>query len=214
MNRALRTLLGTDLLAFYEKVFETLEPGTAYLENWHTEHLAFKIARLAAGEFQRIIINQPPRTGKSLLASVALPMFLLGRDRACQIMAISHTADLARKFNLDRRRIAAADWYRELFPNMLLEIARDTELQTSLGGGCFASGMVGGVTGRGADVIIIDDPLKGAGSLSKARRAEVNAAYDNQVSTRLNQKRAGKVLIVMQRLHEDDLVGHVLARGD
>lgn len=214
MDTPLRGLLGSDLLSFSEQVFETLEPSTAYLPNWHIEYLAYNLARLADGEVQRMVINQPPRSGKSMLASVALPMFMLGRDPACQVMTISHTADLARKFNLDRRRIANTSWYRELFPGVTLEVARDMELQTTAGGGCFASGMVGGITGRGADVIIIDDPLKGADSLSKARRAEVNAAYDNQVSTRLNQKRDGKILIVMQRLHEDDLVGHVLKKGE
>ena len=213
MHGTVRTLLATSLLAFYEKVFETLEPGSVYLPAWHTEHCAFGLTELIEGNGQRLIINQPPRSGKSLLASVALPMFLLGRNPAIQIMAISHTSDLARKFNLDRRRIANAPWFRDLFPSFKLEIARSLELQTTRGGGCFASGMDGGVTGRGADLIVIDDPLKGADSLSKARRAEVNAAYDNQVSTRLNQKRSGKILIVMQRLHEDDLVGHVLERG-
>ena len=129
-------------------------------------------------------------------------------------MSLSHTADLARMFNQLRRRIMNEPWYREVFPNTILQIERSMELETTEGGGCYSAGMVGGVTGRGADYIIIDDPLKGADSLSKAKRTEVNAAYDNQISNRLNQKKEGKILIVAQRLHEEDLVGHVLAKGD
>ncbi len=207
-------ILRTDLVAFYSKVFDTLEPNTALMSNWHIEHLAWKLMGLPESRTKRLIINQPPRTGKSTLASVAYPMFLLGLDPSVQIICISHTADLAKKFQADRRRVASAPWFREVFPDFELSAARDNELRTTEGGGCFACGMLGGVTGRGADLIIIDDPLKGADSLSRAKRAEVNAAFDNQISTRLNQKKSGVIVLVMQRLHQDDLTAHVLEGGD
>jgi predicted phage terminase large subunit-like protein len=88
------------------------------------------------------------------------------------------------------------------------------ELLTTRMGSCYASGTGGGILGRGADVIIVDDPIKGIDALSEAERRRVAEFYDNTLVTRLNDKRAGAIVIIMQRLHQDDLVGHVLARDD
>ena len=205
-------LLHSNLMAFLQRVFATLEPGSRFRSNWHHEHLAWQLTRVQRGELRRLIINQPPRSGKSMLGSVAWPMFLLGRFPEKKLICVSHTSDLARKFNIDRRRIAQCEWYRRLFPNMRLEAARDMELVTTRGGSCYAAGVEGAVLGRGADVILVDDPLKGLESLSKAARQRVNEFYDNTLVTRLNNRRQGAIVIIAQRLHEDDLVGHVTAR--
>ena len=201
-------------MAFFTKVFGTLEPGTPFADNWHYEHLAWQLERVRRGELRRLIINVPPRSGKSLLASIAWPMFLMGQDPTRRLICVSHTEELARKFNVDRRMVASQPWYQALFPAFQLEAARDLELVTTQRGVCFASGVGGAVLGKGADVIIIDDPIKALAALSKAERRRVAEFYNNTLATRLNDKQTGAIVLIMQRLHEDDLVGHVLEKDD
>ena len=208
--------LRTDLVTFVEQAFATLEPGTPFVSNWHYEHLCWALERVLCGEVRRLIINVPPRSGKSIIASVAFPMFALGHDPSRRVICISHTEDLARKFSLDRRLVAQSPWFGQAFPGFRLTgpRPRDLELTTTLRGSVFAAGMGGAVLGRGADLIVIDDPIKAVDAFSKAERRRVNEAFENTLLTRLNDKRRGAIVIVMQRLHVDDLVGHVLERDD
>ncbi|SFM75632.1 phage uncharacterized protein (putative large terminase), C-terminal domain-containing protein [Methylobacterium pseudosasicola] len=212
MSVALRTTLAT----FVEQAFATLEPGTAFAPNWHYDHLCWALERVLCGDLRRLIINVPPRSGKSIIASVAFPMFALGHDPSRRVICISHTEDLARKFSLDRRLLAQSPWFGSAFPRFRLTgpRPRDLELTTTRRGSIFAAGMGGAVLGRGADLIVIDDPIKAVDALSKAERRRVNEAFDNTLLTRLNDKQLGAIVIVMQRLHVDDLVGHVLERDD
>ncbi len=213
-RRALEAMLRQDFMAFFMKVFATLEPGIGFAPNWHYEHLAWQLERVRRGEVRRLIINVPPRSGKSVLASVAWPMFVLGQDPTRRLICVSHTEELARKFNVDRRTIAQQPWYRSLFPGFGLQSSRDLEFITTRHGVCFASGVGGAVLGKGADIIVIDDPIKALAALSKAERRRVAEFYDNTLVTRLNDKQTGAIVLIMQRLHQDDLVGHVLEKDD
>lgn len=215
-QEALRLASRADLLTFVQRVFRALEPGTIFESNWHYEHICWVLQRVIRGEIRRLIINVPPRSGKSLMASVAWPLFLLGHDPTKRVICVSHTEDLARKFSIDRRAVALQPWYGNVFPGMRLTSSRprDLELITTERGGILATGVGGGILGRGADVIVVDDPIKGIDALSEAERRRVAEFYDNTLVTRLNDKRKGVVVIIMQRLHQDDLVGHVLERDD
>lgn len=210
MSAALRA----DLALFVEQAFTTLEPGTAFSSNWHYEHLCWALMRVLRGEVRRLIINVPPRSGKSIIASVAFPMFAVGHDPNRRIICVSHTEDLARKFSIDRRAIAQSSWFDAAFPACRLtgRRPRDLELTTTQRGSVLAAGMGGAILGRGADLIVIDDPIKGVDALSQAERRRVNEAFDSTLLTRLNDKQRGAIVIVMQRLHADDLVGHVVER--
>ncbi|MGH1590599.1 DUF5681 domain-containing protein [Methylobacterium phyllosphaerae] len=212
MSAALRA----DLALFVEQAFATLEPGTAFSPNWHYEHLCWALMRVLRGEVRRLIINVPPRSGKSIIASVALPMFAVGHAPNRRIICVSHTEDLARKFSIDRRAIAQSSWFGAAFPAFRPtgRRPRDLEMTTTLRGSVLAAGMGGAVLGRGADLIVIDDPIKAVDALSQAERRRVNEAFDSTLLTRLNDKQRGAIVIVMQRLHADDLVGHVVARDD
>ena len=206
-TRLLEAVLRQDLLAFVQRVFRDIDPGTQFVMGWHYEAIAWQLARVMRGECRRLIINVPPRSGKSVLATIAWPMFLWGHDPTLKMICVSHTEDLARDFSIKRRAIAESDWYQSLFPDTQMARLRDLELRTSRFGSCFASGVGGAILGRGADVIIVDDPLKGLDALSEASRRRVNDFFDNTLITRLNDKTRGAVVIIMQRLHEDDLVG-------
>jgi predicted phage terminase large subunit-like protein len=214
--RLLRAFLRKDLSAFVQKAFAALEPGIAYQHNWHIDHLCWQLSRVARGEVRRLIINVPPRSMKSITVSVAFTAWAMGHDPAKRIICVSYAGDLARKLSIDTKTVLDSPWYRELFPRMRLATKRPRhmELVTSEQGYRFAAGMTGAILGRGADLIIVDDPIKADDALSAAERRRVNEAFDNTLLTRLNDKKTGAIVIIMQRLHQDDLVGHVLAKGD
>ena len=210
----LRAIQRRHLSAFNEKVFHTLDPGTRYEHNWHLDHLCWMLTRVARGELRRLIINVPPRSMKSITVSIGFTAWVLGHDPTKRIICVSYADDLARKLSVDTRAILESSWYRELFPETRLASKRNTDLITTRRGQRYAAGMNGSILGLGADVAILDDPIKATDALSQAERRRVNDAFDNTILTRLNDKRTGAIVIIMQRLHEDDLVGHVTATGE
>jgi predicted phage terminase large subunit-like protein len=167
------------------------------------------------GAIQRLLINLPPRHLKSLLASVAFPAWLLGHEPAAEILCVSYAQELADKWSRDCRRIVMSPWYRWLFATRLARTPQAmAEFETTEGGRRIATGIGGVLTGRGADFIVIDDPLKPEEALSDRHRRHANEWYDHTLYSRLNDKAKGAVVLVMHRLHEDDLTGHVLAQDD
>src|SRR6478752_4858106 len=112
----LRALQRTELSCFAETVFRELEPGRPYLPNWHIEHLAWQLMRVARGEIRRLIINVPPRSMKSITVSVGFTAWVLGKDPTRRIICASYADDLARKLSVDTRTVLDSPWYQELFP--------------------------------------------------------------------------------------------------
>jgi predicted phage terminase large subunit-like protein len=149
---------------------------------------------------------------KSHCASVAFTAFLLGHDPSAQIIGVSYGQELSNKHSLDCRTIMASAWYQAVFPHTRLSSGRQAieEFMTTGQGVRLATSVGGLLTGRGADYIIIDDPLKPDEALSDSQRKAVNDWFDRNAYSRLNDKRKGRIILIMQRLHEDDLVGHVL----
>src|SRR5437868_4780120 len=174
-DRLLRAILRQNLSAFAQKAFATLEPGRRFSPNWHFDHLAWALSRVARGELRRLIINVPPRSGKSSLASIAFAAWVMGHDPTKRLICVSYSEELARKFSLYTRRVVESPWYRELFPGFELvpHRQRDIRLTTTKQGSRFAAGVGGAVLGQGADLIIIDDPIKALDALSEAERRRV-----------------------------------------
>ena len=203
-------ILRCDFASFIERSFYELNPQTRMLWAPHIELIAAKLDACRQGQVRRLIINVPPRHLKSLCASVAFPAWCLGHDPAAQIICASYGQDLADKFARDCRRIMASGWYRQLFSTRLGDRHPVHDFATTQQGTRMATSVGGVLTGRGADMIIIDDALKPDEALSESRRNAVNEWYDNTLLSRLNDKARGCIIIIMQRLHQDDLVGHVL----
>jgi predicted phage terminase large subunit-like protein len=207
-------VLRTDFCSFLSRCFLELSPEDRLLMNWHIEVLAAKLEACRQGKIRRLIINLPPRHLKSLCASVAFPAWLLGHDPTVQIICASYGQDLSDKLARDFRTIVAVKWYQALFGSRFLAQRQAVaEFVTTAGGFRLATSVGGTLTGRGADFIIIDDPLKPDEALSDSQRQRVNDWLDGTLLSRLNDKAYGVIIIIMQRLHEDDLVGHVLAQG-
>lgn len=211
----LRAILRTDFPCFLEKCFRTLDPGAEYVDNWHIHAIAHQLMRVWRGECRRLIINVPPRSMKSICVTIAFTAWVLGHDPRKRIISVSYANDLSRKLGLDTRTIIESSWFRALFPAFTLASNREMEMATTTRGYRLATSIGGSVLGRGADLIVIDDPIKGlAAAMSEAERRRVAEFYDSTLYSRLNDKMKGAIVIVMQRLHEDDLVGHVLERDD
>jgi predicted phage terminase large subunit-like protein len=202
-----------DLYTFTHRAFLELNRDARFLPNWHNELIASKLQACFEGKITRLIINVPPRSLKSHAASICLPAFVLGHKPSAQIICVSYGQELANKLALDCRTLMNSECYQSLFPVRLSQRKQSVqEFMTTANGFRLATSVGGVLTGRGSDIIIIDDPLKPDEAVSQTQRQGVNDWYDHTLSSRLNDKRTGCIIIIMQRLHEDDLVGHVVER--
>ena len=207
-----RAMLRSDFNGFIERSFYELNPTTPFQSNWHLEVIVAELEACRRGETKRLIINVPPRSLKSLCASIAFPAWLLGHDSSAQIICSSYGQELANKLSSDCRNLLASSFYQDLFSTRLSTHRQALQEFTTTKNGFRMATSVGGVlTGRGADFLIIDDPLKPDDALSNTQRKACNEWFDHSLYSRLNNKKDGCIILIMQRLHEDDLVGHVLS---
>jgi hypothetical protein len=214
-RRSFQALLRSDFRPFLEKAFSTLSSGRAFIPTWHLESIAYQLERVRRGEIKRLIMNMPPRSLKSLTASVAYPAFVLGHDPSQRIICVSYSGDLAKKHANDFRAVLEAPWYRELFPGTRIGPKdSETEIELTVRGSRLATSVGGTLTGRGGDLIIVDDPLKPDDAYSEAKRNAANEWFRSTLLSRLDDKRTGAIIIVMQRLHMDDLTGFVTSQSD
>jgi len=208
-------MLTTDQASFTMQCFHTVDPAHEYLHNWHIECVIEHLQAVERGEINRLIINMPPRSLKSITVSVAWPAWLLGKNPSTQIITASYGHDLSVKHSVDTRLIMESDWYKVAFPDTI--IARDQnekkKFQTTKRGHRKATSVGGSVTGDGGDYLIIDDPLKPDEAPSDVIRTGTNDWIDQTFLTRENDPKTSRALLVMQRLHEDDPTGHLLERG-
>jgi predicted phage terminase large subunit-like protein len=164
---------------------------------------------VATGEVKRLIITVPPRHLKSIITSVALPAWYLGHNPSERVVCVSYSAELAKTHANDFRRVVTDPVYQAVFPRMVLARENDSEIHTTLRGRRYATSVGGTLTGRGGNLIIIDDPLKPSDAVSDVTRPRVIEWYSNTLSTRADDKQIARMVVVMQRIHVDDLVGHL-----
>jgi predicted phage terminase large subunit-like protein len=209
-------LLRSNFRAFLHKTFLTLSPGQTYIASWHVEAIACQLERVRRGEARRLIINMPPRSLKSIAASVAFPAFVLGNDPSRRIICVSYSGDLAKKHSNDFRDVLESPWYRAAFPATRIGPFKnsETEIELTARGFRLATSVGGTLTGRGGDVIVIDDPLKPDDAFSETKRTGANLRFTITLLSRLDDKRTGAIVVVMQRVHVDDLIGFLLEQSD
>jgi hypothetical protein len=202
-----------DLVSFVRKVFHVLAPRADFYMNWHICAIVYHLEQVWLGNIKRLIINLPPRSLKSIMCSVAFPAFVLGHDPTKRLIVASYGADLAIKHGNNFRTVVNSAEYRDIFPGMRISAVKNTqtEVVTTLNGSRLATSVDGALTGRGGDIIIIDDPIAALAALSQNAREHVRNWYSTLLS-RLDDQQNGAIVLVMQRLHEDDLSG-VLMRG-
>ncbi len=203
-----RELAQTRFLKFVEKVWPTFIGGR------HHARMADAFERVARGEIKRLIINMPPRHTKSEFASYLLPAWFLGNFPHKKVIQTSHTAELAVGFGRKVRNLVDSEVYADIFPGLSLQSDSKAagRWNTSKGGDYFAIGVGGAVTGKGADVLIIDDPHSEQEAAMAATNPEVyDKVYEWYTSgPRQRLQPGGAIIIVMTRWSQRDLTGQVV----
>ena len=203
-----RELSQQRFMKFVEKVWPSFIGGK------HHSRMAAAFERVARGESKRVIINMPPRHTKSEFASYLLPAWFLGNFPSKKVIQTSHTAELAVGFGRKVRNLVDTDVYREIFPDLSLQSDSKAagRWNTSKGGDYFAIGVGGAVTGKGADILIIDDPHSEQEAAMAASNPEVyDKVYEWYTSgPRQRLQPGGSIVIVMTRWAQRDLTGQVL----
>jgi predicted phage terminase large subunit-like protein len=212
-ERKLGALLRRELSLFVRYGFKEIGGETAYLHAPYIDAIIHVLERVRLGELRRLIITLPPRHLKSVIVSTCWPAWLLGLNPALRIIAASYGQDLAEKLARDSLKIMDAPFYRRAFPELSLIRRSSADFETSAGGGRLSTSLNGPLTGRGADLIIIDDPIKAADVMSEAVRKAAIEWLTNVLMSRLNDQNSGAIVLVMQRLHQNDLAGELLEKG-
>lgn len=186
----------------------------AYQAAPHHALIAEKLEAVERGEIKRLMITMPPRHGKSELASRRFPAWYMGRNAGKQIIAASYNSDLANDFGREVRNIVGSPEFQVLFE---VDLAQDSKAanrwHTSAGGMYVAAGVGTAITGRGADVLLIDDPFKDRQEAdSEITRQRVWDWYTSTAYTRLMP--GGAVVVINTRWHDDDLSGRLLAEQE
>jgi len=208
-------LYATQLAPFVDRAFRALNPGQAFLWGDHIRAMTQALEAVERGDLRRLIITLPPRHLKSHTVSVAFPAWVLGRDPRRRIVAASYAQDLAQVFSRQTRGLMQQPWYRRAFPDTRLA-AHTTQdaLSTTRHGLRLATSVGGTLTGKGGDLILVDDPMKAADAHSETARRAVREWWQGTLSSRLDNPRPGAMIVVAQRLHPDDLVGFLLEHSD
>jgi predicted phage terminase large subunit-like protein len=212
-RHAFGAALRNDFAAFAHRCFLTLNPGASFMANWHIDAIVEAVEMVRRGVTSRLIVNAPPRSLKSIIISVAFPAFLLGHDPRRRIFTISYSAELAAKHATDFLSIVHSKWYRFAFGQMQIARAADGDVYTTRGGYRKSTSVNATLTGLGGDCFIIDDPLKAADAQSDALRNHLNDWFSGTLVSRLDDKTTGAIIVVMQRVHLNDLTGHLLERS-
>jgi len=181
-----------------------------FIEGSHHRHIAQKFNDLATGKINRLIVNMPPRHTKSEFASFLLPAWMVGRNPKLKIIQVTHTGELAIRFGRKAKHLIDSEEYRKIFETTLQEDSKAAgRWETAQGGEYFAAGVGGAITGRGADLLIIDDPHSEQDALSATA---LESAYDWYTSgPRQRLQPGGKIVCVMTRWSTKDLTGMLLA---
>ena len=201
---AVREAAQDDFMTFVNHVYD------GFIEGAHHKRVATEFEKLATERGSRIIINMPPRHTKSEFASYLLPAWLIGKNPALKIIQTTHTAELAVRFGRKVRNLMEMSEYREIFPDV--DLKADSKAagrwETAQGGEYYAAGVGGAITGRGADLLIIDDPHSEQDALSDTALENAYEWYTSGPRQRLQP--GGSIVVVMTRWSMKDLTGKLV----
>lgn len=223
-----------NLATMIRGIWPLLEPGRGYKHNWSVDCLCDHLTAVAMGHIQNLLINISPRTMKSITIDIGFPVWVWIQNRLnpdgspkyplmgphVRFLTGAHTADLAIRDAVSSRRIMDSPWFKAAWSNrfkLTSDQNQKSRYENDKRGFRISFGTKTGVTGEGADYIILDDPHTVVeGMFSDVERKKVKDTWDQQIYNRLNDATPGKGarIVVMQRLHLDDLSGHILKQGN
>lgn len=200
---------------FIQQAWHVVEPATPYVHGWHLDAISDHLEAISAGHIRNLIINIPPRYMKSLSVCVFWPCWEWTDRPSLRWLFSSYSDRLAIRDSLKCRRLIDSPWYQARWGNVF-HLAGDqnekSRFENNKTGYRLATGVGGAATGEGGDRLIVDDPIKAKDADSDAIRTTANTWWDETMSTRGNDPKTVSKVIIMQRLHDDDLTGHVLSK--
>lgn len=209
--------------------WDIVEPDTVFLDNWHIAYLCEWLECITLGEpphqatcealgiphepVRALAINIPPRYMKSLIVTVFWPVWEWTRQPALRYLFSSYSSDLSTTHSVARRRIIESEWYQRGWPHVRMTGDQNAKsfYENDARGAMISTSTGGMATGQGGDRVVMDDPMNPLEAYSEAKRKTANEFFDFTLSTRLNNKEDGVFVLVMQRLHQNDMTGHVLS---
>jgi predicted phage terminase large subunit-like protein len=212
----LKSICEDSLHDYIQAAWKIIEPGITYIDNWHIEAICEYLQAVYDGQIHRLLINVPPRYMKSISVTVGFPTWVWTKDAYKRIISLSYAATLSKKHNINRRDIIQSPWYQRNWGDCFkLKDDKNTQMvfENDKMGFMFATSIGGTLTGEGGDIIIVDDPHNPQQAQSDAERETALEFFKTTLPTRLNDKKKGAIIVVMQRLHDDDISGHCLREG-
>ncbi|MCA9878432.1 MAG: phage terminase large subunit [Thermomicrobiales bacterium] len=201
---------------FLRQAWHVIEPFTVFKPNWHIDAICDHLEAVERGEIRNLLVTMPPRMLKSLTISVFYPAWCWTRAPGMRFLYASYSQDLATVHSLATRRVIESDWYQARWGDRF-QLAGDANLKTRFEndqrGARYSTSVGGVVTGIGADRLVVDDAHNVRDAESEAVREATLRWWDQAMSTRLNDPRTGARIVVMQRVHEADLAGHLIEQG-
>ena len=202
-----------DFKNFVHLAWPILEPATKLEWNWHLDLLCEYLTAVQCGNVRRLIINVPPRSMKSLLCTVLYPVWRWCTTPQRRFMFVSYSEQLSTEHSVLRRNVLSSDWYQGHWGEVV-RFAKDQNVKThyrnARRGAMFATSIGGTATGKGCDELIVDDPMSAQCVFSDQERQTVIRNFSSTFRSRLNDPAKGSIVVIMQRLHVDDLSGHLL----
>ena len=202
------------LKEFTKSSWQTIEPGRDFYDNWHIDAISEHLQAVVEGDIKRLIINIPPRHMKSISVAVALPAWTWTIQPEKRFLFASYASSLSVRDSVKCRRLISSQWYQNYFGDKFTLTGDQNQKQrfeNDKTGMRIATSVDGALTGEGGDIIVIDDPHNVREAESSAVREGVLDWWDQAMQTRLNDPKTGAFVIIMQRVHENDLTGHILA---
>lgn len=195
--------------AFAERAFRIIEPGIKYEWNWHMGCVAEHLEANLSGELPWLLINMPPRQLKSTLVAQLYPPWVMGKQPHHQFIGASYAASLSERNVMKSLQIMNDPWYKEIFPETLLDVERQDYFTTTKNGQYKGTGIGGTVTGFGCNTLLLDDPINPKEAASDTIRNNTNAEIRSTLFSRFNDRRDAHFVGIMQRTHEDDPTGNL-----
>jgi predicted phage terminase large subunit-like protein len=220
--RALRAANYEDNLSdFVECAWKYIDPNP-YVWGWHLDAISEHLTAVTRGEIRRLVINIPPRTSKSSMVSVSFPAWVWAQSQEgslsgphVQFLFASYAQSLSIRDSIKTRRLIESPFYQEHWGHKFaITSDQNTKVRfdNDKGGYRLATSVGGALTGEGGSIIIVDDPHNAQEAESDLVRESTLEWWDQSLSTRLNDPKTGAYIVIMQRLHENDLTGHILSK--
>ncbi|HEY1473687.1 MAG TPA: phage terminase large subunit [Pseudolabrys sp.] len=213
MQNELASGLRTNYLAFTRKAIRELD-GTSINNAPYLDYLATYLSSIDEGKIRRLVINIAPRHLKTLMAAVCLSGWTFMHKPGTKILIVTYSEELALQIARSVRAILQGDWFKQISKTRIMKgHARASKFATTAGGELYATSIDGSVTGFGADLIIVDDPHNVTDAGNPKQLARTIDRFYSAVLPRLNNPKTGRIIVIGQRIHDDDLSAHLVASG-